>query len=84
MAGKRKWDLTSRNSLAAAAEWLRSGSKAIAVIVVRGEDTVMAVHEDAAPHDAAETVRDLLPAMAEEVNHERREKRARRVAGYGS
>ena len=55
---------------------------AIAVIVVRGDDTVMAVHEDAAPHDAAETVRDLLAEMAEEANQERREKRARKVAGY--
>lgn len=82
MAEKKKWDLTSRRSLAAAAEWLRERSDAIAVIVVRGEDTVMAVHEDAAPHDAAETVRDLLGEMAEEVNRERREKRARKVAAY--
>lgn len=82
MGERKKWDLTSRRSLAAAAEWLRKNSDAIAVIVVRGEDTVMAVHEDAAPHDAVETVRELLPAMAEEVNQERREKRARKVAGY--
>ncbi len=82
MAERQKWDLTSRRSLGAAAEWLRARSDAIAVIVVRGEDTVMAVHEDAAPHDAADTVRELLAEMAEEVNRERREKRARKVAGY--
>lgn len=82
MAEKRKWDLTSRRSLAAAAEWLRGRSDAIAVVVVRGDDTVMAVHPDVAPRDAATAVWDLLPTMADEVNQERREKRARRVSGY--
>lgn len=82
MAAKKKWDLTSRRSLGAAAEWLRGKSDAIAVIVVRGEDTVMAVHPEAAPRDAAETVKDLLPVMAEEINQERREQRARKAAGY--
>ena len=84
MGQKREWDLTSPRSLAAAAEWIRGKADAIAVIVVRGEDTVMAVHPEAAPHDAAETVRELLPEMAESVNQERREKRARAVSGYGS
>lgn len=83
MSEKRKqWDLTSRRSLAAAAEWVRGKADAIAVIVVRGEDTVMAVHPECAPHDAADAVRDLLSNMADEVNQERREKRARKAAGY--
>lgn len=75
MAERKGWDLTSTHSLEAAAEWIRSRSDAIVVMVVRGRDMAMAVDERCAPSDAADLVRELLPRMVEDVNRARAAKR---------
>ena len=41
------WDLTSLNSLKSAAEWIRSGSGALLVLVVRADDVAFAVDPEA-------------------------------------
>jgi hypothetical protein len=80
---KQRWDLTSTHALEAAAEWLRKGSDATVVMVIRGQDFAFAVAEDCAPSDAAELVRELLPQMVEETNRARvarREEKTRKRA----
>jgi len=72
---KRKWDLTSSNSVRGAVEWLRKRSDAIVVMVIRGHDYAFEVDGNVAPSDAAELVRELLPEMIEQTNRERIEKR---------
>lgn len=88
MANRGPWDLTSTRALEGAAEWIRKRSDATVVMVVRGHDKAFAVAPECAPGDAAELVRDLLPAMVDDVNkarHAKREaatrRRAKEIAG---
>lgn len=89
MSKAKPWDLASTHALEGAAEWIRKRSDATVVMVVRGHDKAFAVAGDVKPSDAAELVRDLLPAMVEETNRARiarREaqtrKRAAAIAGH--
>jgi hypothetical protein len=66
-----KWDLTSKNSLDACAEWVRSGSDALLVLVVRPNDFSFAVHKEIAPHDAADMVESMLQDLALQLASER-------------
>jgi hypothetical protein len=75
MSGAGHFDFTKTGGLRAAAEWIRSKSDAIVVMVIRGEDYAYAVDERCAPSDAAELVRELLPPMVEDANRRRTEKR---------
>lgn len=70
-----KWDLTKTGAVEAAAEWLRKESGAIAVVLVRRDDAVMAVSPDCAPLDARDLVKDRLIELAELVAWKRMEKR---------
>lgn len=63
MAEKKKWDLTSLNSLAAAAEWLRKGSGAQVVLVIRKDDWAEAHDLALGPMDVRNAVRDTLTPM---------------------
>ena len=83
MAEKRKWDLTSKHSLDAAAEWIRSRSDALLVLVVRREDFSFAVHAQVAPHDAADMVESMLQDLALQLAAERNEAREKALAKGG-
>jgi hypothetical protein len=63
MAERKKWDLTSPRSLAAAAEWLRKGSDALVVLVIRKDDWAEAHDLALGPMEVRDTVRDTLPPM---------------------
>ncbi len=75
----RGWDMTSTHSLEGAAEWIRSKSDALVVMVVSRTAYALAVHAEVAPSDGAELVRDLLPAMVEQTNRARKAKREAEV-----
>jgi hypothetical protein len=75
----REWDMTSTHSLESAAEWIRSKSDALVVMVVSRTAYALAVHADLAPSDGAELVRDLLPAMIEDTNSARKARREAEV-----
>jgi hypothetical protein len=64
----RKWDLTSTNSLSAAAEWMRKSAGAHLVLVVRAEDFAFAVDGAISPKSAAAMVESMLGEMAERLN----------------
>jgi hypothetical protein len=94
------FDFSKRGGVRAAAEWIRDGCGAAAVIVVLRDPEaesagemeerplfrlVGAMDAGAAPGDIAEVVSALLPGLAEQIHRERREKRARRaVDAYGA
>ena len=50
-SGKKSWDMTSTHSLEAGAEWMRSSSKALLVLIVRDNDAVLAVAAGIRPAD---------------------------------
>lgn len=56
MSKGAKWDITSLHSLEGAAEWIRKGSGALLVLVVRAEDVAFAVDPMIAPKDAGDMV----------------------------
>ena len=60
LAGKRKWDLTSTNSLEAAAGYLRKNSGAVLVLVVRAGDAVVVVDDGVEPGDVAGVIERCL------------------------
>ena len=75
MANKRVWDLTSTHSLESGAEWLRAQAGALCVVVVRRDDSVMACDALLTPGDAKGLVYDYMPALAENLERSRLEKR---------
>jgi len=72
MSERKKWDLTSTSSIEGAANWIRKGSNAVAVVIVRGNDCAFSVDGQTRPSDAAELVRNLLPVMVEQINRTRK------------
>lgn len=71
------WDLTSLNSLESAAEWIRKGSDALLVLVVRREDIAFAVHPDVRSKDAVEMVEYVLPQTLVQLERRREEVKAK-------
>ena len=57
------WDLTSLHSLDSAVEWVRKGSGALLVLVVRAEDVAFAVDPAIAAKDAAALVEAAMPEV---------------------
>ena len=72
------WDLTSLHSLESAAEWIRKGSGALLVLVVRPNDIAFAVHPEVRPKDAIEMVELVLPET--QIGLERRREEAKQKA----
>lgn len=72
---KRKWDLTSKHSLDAAAEWMRKNAGGLLVLVVRGEDMAFAVDPTIAPKAAVEMVEVVMPGSLAQLIAERETKR---------
>ena len=68
---KRKWDLTSKHSLDAAAEWMRKNAGGLLVLVVRGEDMAFAVDPTIAPKAAVEMVEVVMPDLLAQLVAER-------------
>jgi hypothetical protein len=73
---KRGWDLTSKRSMDAAAEWMRKNADALLVLVVRPEDFAFAVDGQIAPSAAADMVSSILDPMREQLAAERETARA--------
>jgi hypothetical protein len=71
------WDLTSLNSLQSAAKWVREGSGALLVLVVRAEDVAFAVDEQIAPSDALTMVEVAMPDAMRRLEEMRLEAKAR-------
>jgi hypothetical protein len=67
----KSWDLTSGRSLDAAAEWLRKGSDACLVLVVRGEDVAFAVDAAIKPADALTMVEIAMPELSQKLEEQR-------------
>ena len=71
MSEKKGWDLTSKRSLDAAAEWVRSGSGAILVLVIRGEDMSFALDKAVSPASAVAMVDLVMPEVEAQLIEER-------------
>ena len=71
MGTKKKWDLTSKDSCARAAEWIREESDALLVLVVRPEDMSFSVHTSIAVNDAIDVVVNELPALRQGLTEQR-------------
>ena len=78
MSKGKGWDLMSRRSLESAAEWIRKGSGALLVLVVRAEDVAFALDAQIAPRDARDMVDAALEGVAEQMEDARLEARARK------
>lgn len=74
MAGKGP-DWTKTGTLVAYAEWLRSKSDAICVVVIRPHDSTFAVDPRCKPEDAQTLVERYIPRLAGAVNFARKEKK---------
>ncbi len=59
--GVRTWDMTTTNSLEAAAGWLRKQSDAVLVVVIRAQDAVVAVDEGIGVGDVCGILERCLP-----------------------
>jgi hypothetical protein len=73
--GNHKPDWTKTGTVEGYAEWLRSKSDAICVVVIRRDDAVLAVDAGCAPTDARELVEARLPDLECNLNVARREKK---------
>lgn len=81
MSKGKGWDLTSLRSLESASEWIRKGSGALLVLVVRAEDIAFAVDGQIAPKDARDMVEYVMPNVQEQLEQARVEQlRARDLA----
>ena len=74
MAGKAP-DWTRTGTVAGYADWLRSKSDAICVLVIRPHDSVFSVDPQCKPEDAEQLVKDYITALASKVDWARREKK---------
>jgi hypothetical protein len=72
-----KLDMKPRSAVKGLADWIGKGCDAVAVMVVRADDTVFWVHPACAPSDAAELVRRELGRMVLDTTTERLEERAK-------
>ena len=71
MAEKKKWDLTSTHSLEGAAGWIRKGSGASLVLVIRAQDVACSVDEGLEPLDVVTMVRNELPQLLQHLIDQR-------------
>lgn len=67
------WEKTG--TVSGYAEWLRKKSGALAVVVVRRDDAVLAAAADLAPSDAREVIEARLADLAFDLEAARKEKR---------
>jgi hypothetical protein len=77
MSKGKGWDLNSLHSLEGAAEWIRKGSGALLVLVVRPTDVAFAVDLEVAPSDAVEMVQLVMPEAMRRLEDVRLEAKAR-------
>ncbi len=74
MAEGKQWDLTSTNSLQAAAGWLlkRAGENVLFVAIVRVDDLAIAGDPKLAPKDVLHVFEDRLPQLHDVLEAERK------------
>jgi hypothetical protein len=68
-------DWTRTGTIVAYAEWLRSKSDAFAVVLIRRDDSALAVDGQLAPADAECLINTYLPKLFRDLEVARREKR---------
>jgi hypothetical protein len=68
-------DWTRTGTIVAYAEWLREKSSAFAVVVIRRDDSALAVDQEIAPLDAKGLVMSHLPGLVQDLAIARHEKR---------
>lgn len=71
---KAKWDLTSANSVEAAARWICKDSCADLVLVVRRKDCVIVAADDIRVSDVSDLVWAALPEALERLGSKRRKR----------
>ncbi|MDR3741620.1 MAG: hypothetical protein P4L40_21585 [Terracidiphilus sp.] len=77
---KHELDWTKTGTVEAMAEWLRSKSDALCVVVIRPFNSVLAADPDLAPMDCGERLAEELPGLLVALSQARTEKkRAARV-----
>jgi hypothetical protein len=67
----RDWDLTSNNSLQAAAGWILRKSEAMLVVIIRPDDMAISAHGLLAPKDSTALLEDRMPELHERLQAER-------------
>jgi hypothetical protein len=68
-------DWTKTGTIVAYAEWLRSKSGALAVVIVRRDDAALAADAQLAAMDARELVEERVAVLADDLEASRKEKR---------
>jgi hypothetical protein len=63
MAAKKQWNLTSTHSLEGAAAWIRKGSGAMVVLVIREGDWVVDADPALLPQEVCEAVRGVMAPL---------------------
>jgi hypothetical protein len=74
-AAKKHVEWGKTGTVVAYAEWLRSRSGALCVMVVRRDDATLAADEQLAPADARMLIEDRVIALAADLELARKEKR---------
>ena len=69
-------DWAKTGTIVAMAEWLRSKSDALCVVVIRRDDAALAADVHLAARDARELVIERMPELARDLQAARTEKRA--------
>lgn len=71
----RNLDWAKAGTVEGMATWLRNKSGALAVIVIRVDDGVLAADAELAPHDVGDVVADRLPGLIAGLQDARSHKR---------
>lgn len=79
LAQQTKWDLTSTNSLQAAAGWWRKNSDATLVLVIRSNDAVLAVADGVTPQEVPIAIKDRLADVLQMPDNQQRTQRERDI-----
>lgn len=79
LAQTKKWDLTSTNSLQAAAGWWRKNANATLVLVIRNDDAVVAVADGMTPQEVPIAINARLSDALQLLDSAQRTKREREL-----
>ena len=75
MSETRKWDMASTHSLESGAEWLLGKADALAVVVIRVNDAVLAADPGISPADVDRLVCERMQQLVRNLNLARHDKR---------
>lgn len=79
MSARKEPEWSKTGTVAGMADWLRKKSGALAVIVIRVDNSVLSADDELAPMDVRGLVHDHLPLLVSDLARARTEKRAARL-----